>query len=319
MAQEFGQSRADFAALLRRRLPQVYNISQPVPLYEDEVEEDAEVDLPAFHQAIANNIPNSQFNFDVYPLPPTVITNDTDVLNQRFEAIALGAAIQPAKRPVIRPLPPIVPPSTTFNNNVPIVILGEEQWLEVAHLLDEFSDEVVINRGDFRITKKAMFKLTPGIWLNDDLIDIYLQMVERRSLSVYGLRVKALETFFYTGLCSRSFNRERTSRNLSKIDIFACDLLVIPVHLSTHWCVAIVNFNDRRLRYYDSMAKVNDGLWAKNRDPVAKIRDFLDFHHQAVKGCPLPELKLAFPTNIPQQDNFDDCGMFLLKIGRAHV
>ena len=131
------KSRANFAAILKEKLPQVYDVHEPIPLREDEVEVTAEVDYPSFHRAVANLVPTSQIDLSAYPLPPTVVTDDTLVLNQRFEAIAISATNQLADRPVPRDLPPIVPTTTTFNNHQPIVVLSDEQFQEVAPLMDK--------------------------------------------------------------------------------------------------------------------------------------------------------------------------------------
>ena len=32
-----------------------------------------------------------------------------------------------------------------------------------------------------------------------------------------------------------------------KVDIFAHDIILIPVHLGMHWCLAVVNFKVSRL------------------------------------------------------------------------
>lgn len=38
-----------------------------------------------------------------------------------------------------------------------------------------------------------------------------------------------------------------------QVDIFAHDLLLVPVHRGMHWCMAIINVKEKVIRYYDSM------------------------------------------------------------------
>ncbi len=38
-----------------------------------------------------------------------------------------------------------------------------------------------------------------------------------------------------------------------QVDIFAHDLVLVPVHLGMHWCLAVIDFKGRAVRYYDSM------------------------------------------------------------------
>ena len=313
MAEKREDTRADFEAYLQVLLPKVYNVSEPIPLQEGEIEEDMSDPL-LFPSPAASLILNSTNpNFCVLPLPPTVITEDTAILNRRFEAISLGAVRQPATRFVPVVLPPILPPTLSFFNNSPIVVLSEEQWLGVAPLLDPNSQEVVINRGDFKITKKVLARLLPKVWLNDDLMNLYLSLVEKRSLETYGLRVKAMDTLFYTRLETLSSRMDVVSRSLRKVDIFACDMLVIPIHLGQHWCMVVVNFNDMKLRYFDSMALSSKGVWTKNPEVVTRVKAFLESHYRLTKNLRKLDLGISFPTGIPQQENFSDCGVFALK------
>ena len=134
MAENREDSRADFEAHLKVLLPRVYDVTGPIPLLEGEVEEDA-IDYLLFPSPAASYILNfSNPIFSALPLPPTIITEDTAILNRRFEAISLGAVRQPATRFVPAVLPPIIPPTLSYNNDVPIVILSEEQWLGVAQI-----------------------------------------------------------------------------------------------------------------------------------------------------------------------------------------
>ena len=136
MAENLKDSRADFEAHLKVLLPRIYDVTEPIPLLEGEVEEDA-TDYLLFPSPAASYILNfSNPNFSALPLPPTIITEDTAILNRRFEAISLGAVRQPTSRFVPVALPPIFPPTLTFINDSPIIILSEEQWLGVAPLLD---------------------------------------------------------------------------------------------------------------------------------------------------------------------------------------
>jgi sentrin-specific protease 1 len=43
----------------------------------------------------------------------------------------------------------------------------------------------------------------------------------------------------------------------ARVDVFAKDLLLVPVHLGVHWCMAVVDRRQRRLAYYDSLGGEN--------------------------------------------------------------
>lgn len=44
---------------------------------------------------------------------------------------------------------------------------------------------------------------------------------------------------------------------LAQVDIFAHDLILLPIHLGTHWCCATINFGKKQFQYYDSLRGSN--------------------------------------------------------------
>ena len=42
-----------------------------------------------------------------------------------------------------------------------------------------------------------------------------------------------------------------------QVDIFAHDLVLLPIHLGTHWCCAAINFGKKQFQYYDSLRGSN--------------------------------------------------------------
>jgi len=47
----------------------------------------------------------------------------------------------------------------------------------------------------------------------------------------------AFSTFFYANLAKKGYTSVK--RWTKKVDIFAHDLLIIPIHLSMHWCLCV--------------------------------------------------------------------------------
>ena len=58
----------------------------------------------------------------------------------------------------------------------------------------------------------------------------------------------------------------------TQVDIFSHDLLIIPVHLGMHWCLACVDLRRKAVRYFDSM------LGNNNRGLDAILRYLRDEH-----------------------------------------
>ena len=83
------------------------------------------------------------------------------------------------------------------------------------------------------------------------------------------------------------------------------DLIVLPVHLGSHWCCAAINFKKKRIEYYDS-------LHGNNPTAFRLLRAYLEEES-------MDKLKKPFdlngwtdysPKDIPAQQNGYDCGVF---------
>jgi len=79
----------------------------------------------------------------------------------------------------------------------------------------------------------------------------------------------------------------------------------IPVHLGAHWCLAIINMDNRNILYYDSVGTTN-------RNCTKCLRKYLrdEASTKSVK-LNLDEWEDKF-LGAPQQTNGYDCGMFML-------
>ena len=64
-------------------------------------------------------------------------------------------------------------------------------------------------------------------------------------------KVYAFTTFFYPKLIKTGYGTVR--RWTKKVDVFAHDLLIVPVHLGMHWCLATIDLRSKQINYYDSM------------------------------------------------------------------
>lgn len=166
-------------------------------------------------------------------------------------------------------------------------------------------DEVLAEGFGLRITRKDIHTLAGLNWLNDEVINFYMNLLIARGTAATSKypRVHAMNTFFYPKLLSGGQSSLR--RWTRKVDIFAQDLVVVPVHLDIHWCMSIIDFRERSIVYYDSMgggntkclAALKQYLQDESLDKKKRSYDMSDWTFRSAK-------------NIPQQMNGSDCGMF---------
>lgn len=170
-------------------------------------------------------------------------------------------------------------------------------------LLKGSPTQVLINKFNTQITRHDISTLDGLNWLNDEVINFYMNLLIERGKNDNYPNVYAFNTFFYPKLLKTGFASVR--RWTKKVDLFSNDLLLIPVHLGMHWCLATVDFRTKCVRYFDSMLSDNN----KCLDALLK---YLEDEHQDKKSSPFDKTGWMAENvkDIPQQMNGSDCGMF---------
>ncbi|CAH3031439.1 unnamed protein product [Porites evermanni] len=175
-----------------------------------------------------------------------------------------------------------------------------------AALAPGYPDDPLVE--GFRVTLKRSDIATLGNlnWLNDEVINFYFNLLVERSNQQGKVKVHAFNSFFYPKLIKSGYASLR--RWTKKVDIFAMDLVLVPVHLGMHWCLAAVDFRKKCISYYDS-------LKGSNNQCLSVLRSYLNDESVDKKKVPfdLNGWKTASPKDIPEQLNGCDCGVFACK------
>ena len=173
-------------------------------------------------------------------------------------------------------------------------------------------DDKVVSSFKIHITRTDLFGLTGENWINDKIVEMYMQMVARRSVNnrcfrnLKKPRIYCMSTFFFLNLIMRG--AEAVSKWTKDVDIFSFDVILIPIHLEMHWCVATVDFRAPGVFYYDSMG-------GHNMPALSAILEYLRQEHIKKKGAELDLTKFAKQiADCPQQQNGADCGIFACKV-----
>ncbi|XP_066440433.1 sentrin-specific protease 1-like isoform X2 [Eleutherodactylus coqui] len=187
--------------------------------------------------------------------------------------------------------------------------LTPEMEREIKHALYGGNQDQVLSEA-FRltITRKDIMTLNSLNWLNDEIINFYMNLLMERSKRKGLPKVHAFNTFFFPKLKCAGF--PAVKRWTKKVDVFGVDILLVPVHLGVHWCLAVIDFRKKTTTYYDSMGGTNN-------EACKILLQYLKQESQDKKG-------ICFDTNgwllsskksheIPQQMNGSDCGMFACK------
>ncbi|XP_030054105.1 sentrin-specific protease 1 isoform X3 [Microcaecilia unicolor] len=169
-------------------------------------------------------------------------------------------------------------------------------------------DEVLSECFRLTITRKDIQTLNNLNWLNDEIINFYMNLLMERSKRKGLPKVNAFSTFFFSRLKTAGY--QAVKRWTKKIDIFSVDILLVPIHLGVHWCLAVVDFRKKAIVYYDSMGGLNN-------EACRILLQYLKQESLDKKGKEFNTngwlLTCKRSQEIPQQMNGSDCGMFACK------
>ena len=187
-------------------------------------------------------------------------------------------------------------------------VLTNEMLAKVKKALSSGNPrEVMVEGFNAEITRGDISTLRESVWLNDEVVNFYFNLIKSRSESDGNLpKVHVFNTFFYPKIMKTG--HAGVKRWTRKVDIFAVDIILIPVHLGMHWCLAVVDFKNKEIVYYDS-------LKGKNPSCIQGLRKYLadESLDKKKKAFDFAGWKDIMPKDIPEQMNGCDCGVFMSK------
>ncbi|XP_045185319.2 sentrin-specific protease 1-like isoform X2 [Mercenaria mercenaria] len=166
--------------------------------------------------------------------------------------------------------------------------------------------QVLVDKFRLQITKGDIATLSGLNWLNDEVINFYMNLLMERGEKEGCSKVYAFNTFFYPKVMSGG--QAAVKRWTRRVDVLAVDYILIPVHLGMHWCLAVINFKKKDIQYYDSMG-------GNNQKCLNALRQYLCDESLDKKKTEfnLNGWNSTIVKDIPQQMNGSDCGMFACK------
>lgn len=148
--------------------------------------------------------------------------------------------------------------------------------------------------------KSDLKTLIPGSWLNDKIINSYMELLSDHYTSTYFF-----SSFTYSFL--RNNPVEKVAGWYEDIDIEKYDSYVFPIHSQSHWSLVVIKDNE----FYGM-----DSMSIMEMSVVVRIRSLM-VHIFALKKKKFTGIfgKLL-KRRIPQQENGDDCGVFCCAYAR---
>ncbi|XP_060225992.1 sentrin-specific protease 2-like, partial [Meriones unguiculatus] len=169
-------------------------------------------------------------------------------------------------------------------------------------------DEILSSAFKLQMTRGDRWTLRNTQWLNDKVINFYMNLLMERNQSQGYPALHAFNTFFYTKLKSGGYRSVR--RWTRAVNIFAKELLLVPVHLGMHWSLVVTDLRKKSIVYLDSLGQ-------KRPDILELLFCYLREESKARRNSDLSPAEWKQHSmsaeEIPQQLNGGDCGVFACK------
>ena len=187
-------------------------------------------------------------------------------------------------------------------------------------LLGPSTEDVIQFKYNIEMTKRKLNCLKCGTWLNDEVINFYMNMLQERDISLCELNKNRRKSHFFNSsfvqrllVTDRCYKYENVTRWTNKFNIFEMDKIFFPINIGKyHWTLAVIYPQKKRIEYLDSSG--GNGQLYRN-GLLRWIKDEADKHGADKHGLFLNihEWKTYSRSHeIPQQDNGWDCGMFAI-------
>ncbi|XP_069733521.1 sentrin-specific protease 2-like [Phaenicophaeus curvirostris] len=183
-----------------------------------------------------------------------------------------------------------------------------EREIEAAFSHGDPSD-VLSSSFKMDITRFDICTLQEAHCLNDEIIHFYLNLVSARSKKEEYPAVHGFSTFFYLKLTSGGY--AAVKRWTRDVNLFEHDIVFVPVYMTYHFTLAVIDMRKKTIEYFDSAA-VN-----RKNEICETLFKYLQEESQQKRHLELDRsewtLRSMRSHEIPQQENGDDCGVFVCK------
>ncbi len=175
--------------------------------------------------------------------------------------------------------------------------------------------DMLTDKFSMHITRKDLKRLDNGCWLNDEIINFYIEMLKERdsrlSTSLHD-RISShyFHSIFYMKLMENGvYNYANVRRWTKKVDIFSKHKVFFPINLNNnHWVLAVAHIVSKTIVYYDSFA--GNGV-PHLRNLLKWLADEYDDKKKMLLDTS-EWILIGHSSDVPRQENGFDCGMFAL-------
>ncbi|KAM7256720.1 hypothetical protein ACFE04_012461 [Oxalis oulophora] len=242
------------------------------------------------------------------------LLKDTERNDPKLKALDFEIELNEKKLTSLKLLRPVKKPTEPEIPREPFIPLTEDEKDEINRAFCSPPGKVLVSHKNsgIDITGEILRCLRPGRWLNDEVINVYLDLLKERENRdpKKFLKCHFFSTFFYSKLRSGGYKAVKRWTSNRKLGYYLidCDKIFVPIHKQVHWCLAIINAKDKKFQYLDSlMGSDPEVLKSLAAYYVEELKD------KSGKVVDVSSWEMEFLCDLPEQKNGFDCGMFMVK------
>ncbi|GJD05669.1 Sentrin-specific protease 2 [Galdieria sulphuraria] len=195
----------------------------------------------------------------------------------------------------------------------PLSPLSAKALMFCKYMLKEPKNRLLVSRDGMKITRNDLRLLLPGNWLNDEVINFYMSLLQERnekSICDNGYsKCLFLSSFFFIKLLSGGhYDYNAVRKWTHHVNVFEYDKVIIPINIKNcHWILAVIDIEGKRFICLDSIR-------GSHMKRLQALRQWLYDEYRTKLGLKLETDKYSFEQpDVPRQSNVDDCGVFCCK------
>ncbi|KIJ57527.1 hypothetical protein HYDPIDRAFT_120561, partial [Hydnomerulius pinastri MD-312] len=144
--------------------------------------------------------------------------------------------------------------------------------------------------------------------------------------------VHVMNPFFYQLLKQQNGGYRNVQRWTAKVDIFSKKYIVVPINEDYHWYLAIIYEPEHVLRNSNLQKKTGlqnppkcthiltfDSLGYNRTETIISLGEYLRKEAMDKKGCLAYHKAVGRQVNVPLQDNYTDCGLYVIQFTHVFV
>lgn len=200
--------------------------------------------------------------------------------------------------------------------------LDDEIVNQIRVWMNTDGSELLVNRFGRLVYAKDIHQLRPAargidqqdLWLDDQLIDLYIDLIVDSCNQSGNAMVHGMEAQFWVAL--RDYGYEHAKKAAHNVDIMVFDKVFVPInHDQDHWGLAVIYPQQREIKYYDSWRRAN----VDNSHVLSTLADYIIFDYFMQYGSDIDtsEWITQNVTVIPKQRNKYDCGAFVCAFAKS--